>query len=701
MMNFKTPQILTFLLAFLWCISSFSQNEVLPSNITWGSQTGSCADRLVDTGGSTGDYSNNESFLYTVCAEDEFLELNLEMVEFNLAAGDTLRLYTVQGALYNPGGTLNLIGTYTGNSIDWSNLKLNPGQCLTLDFTSDSNGVSSGWVFNHFCTVPNSCQDITAQFDSSIPSPNADNIIRVCTGEDITLNGSGQFSDNGSGASYEWDLGDGRTLNGQSITYNYDTPGIYVVNLNIRDNNTSIFPDGCPSTNQINQIIQVATIPDFTGTESSSIDICLGNTVEFTGVVTPTTSENVCTPPVSGVTYLPDPTEEQVNSGNLPKYSSCITVECFDDTQTLVNASDLVNICINMEHSYAGDIAMRLIAPNGNEVLLFNQGGNDTYIGNPIDNDDTQNPGTGLTYCFTVDATTLLENANTQSGGTNPPYRTFVPGDYRPIGSFDNLIGTTLNGDWCLEIVDNLYQDNGFIFEWSLAFDPSIVPEGFSFTPVIVSESWDPSPDIISQADGIATIQPSAEGTNCYTYRIVDDFGCEYTQEVCVNVTANPPPVVDAVLISTPFADNNIVEVRVTGPGNYEYSVDGGPFQDSNRFTGLTPGDHLFLARDTDGCGEGSAIISILDFPRFFTPNGDGRNDTWNISGLRNQPNAIISIYDRYGKLLKQISPTGQGWNGTFNGYPLPSTDYWFTLEYTDSSNGQRKLFKSHFALRR
>uniref|UniRef100_UPI0037C14152 T9SS type B sorting domain-containing protein n=1 Tax=Flavobacterium sp. TaxID=239 RepID=UPI0037C14152 len=86
--------------------------------------------------------------------------------------------------------------------------------------------------------------------------------------------------------------------------------------------------------------------------------------------------------------------------------------------------------------------------------------------------------------------------------------------------------------------------------------------------------------------------------------------------------------------------------------------------------------------------------------PTYFTPNGDGINDTWNIVGL-NQANAKLYIFDRYGKLLKQLSPTdtSQGWDGTYNQQLLPSTDYWFTLDYTE--NGVAKQFKAHFSLNR
>ncbi|MFM2265556.1 MAG: hypothetical protein RLZ77_976, partial [Bacteroidota bacterium] len=86
-------------------------------------------------------------------------------------------------------------------------------------------------------------------------------------------------------------------------------------------------------------------------------------------------------------------------------------------------------------------------------------------------------------------------------------------------------------------------------------------------------------------------------------------------------------------------------------------------------------------------------------YPYFFTPNQDGFNDTWNVIGLEDQESAKVFIFDRYGKLLKQISPQGKGWDGTYNNNQMPSTDYWFTLEYNE--NGNQKKFGSHFSLKR
>ncbi|HET8838647.1 MAG TPA: T9SS type B sorting domain-containing protein, partial [Flavobacteriaceae bacterium] len=93
--------------------------------------------------------------------------------------------------------------------------------------------------------------------------------------------------------------------------------------------------------------------------------------------------------------------------------------------------------------------------------------------------------------------------------------------------------------------------------------------------------------------------------------------------------------------------------------------------------------------------------VSIIDYQTFFTPNGDGYNDTWNILGIGNQPGAKIYIFDRYGKLLKQLSPTGPDWDGTYNGRPMPSDDYWFLVEYIEPLDGTLRTFKASFTLKR
>jgi gliding motility-associated-like protein len=147
------------------------------------------------------------------------------------------------------------------------------------------------------------------------------------------------------------------------------------------------------------------------------------------------------------------------------------------------------------------------------------------------------------------------------------------------------------------------------------------------------------------------------------------------------------------------FIDNPIITVTVVGTGNYEYQLDNGAFQASNVFNVLTIGEHTIHVRDLDDCTDITTAFTVIGYPKFFTPNGDGYNDTWNIKALADQQASKISIFDRYGKLIKQISPGGDGWDGTLNGHPLPSTDYWFVVEYLDQQIN--KEFKAHFSLKR
>jgi gliding motility-associated-like protein len=156
-------------------------------------------------------------------------------------------------------------------------------------------------------------------------------------------------------------------------------------------------------------------------------------------------------------------------------------------------------------------------------------------------------------------------------------------------------------------------------------------------------------------------------------------------------------------LVTQAFANNHVIEAIATAVGDteamYEYSLDGGPWQDSGTFSNVSAGEHEVTARDKNGCGISSATIFVIDYPLYFTPNGDGNNDRWQIEGIGST--AKIYIFDRYGKLLKQLSPTGDGWDGTYNGNSMPSSDYWFIVEYTEPSSNEPKEFKAHFTLKR
>ncbi|MEZ4803298.1 MAG: T9SS type B sorting domain-containing protein [Gelidibacter sp.] len=153
-------------------------------------------------------------------------------------------------------------------------------------------------------------------------------------------------------------------------------------------------------------------------------------------------------------------------------------------------------------------------------------------------------------------------------------------------------------------------------------------------------------------------------------------------------------------LTTQAFSENHVIVAQATGDGSTSTAwtaVLAGQRHVRGRFLG----EHTVMSRDINGCGLADGTMTVLDYPHFFTPNGDGRNETWNIVGLVGQAGAKIYIFDRFGKLLKQISPSGPGWNGTYNGEAMPSSDYWFTVEYQEPSTGQMEQFTAHFTLKR
>ncbi len=191
------------------------------------------------------------------------------------------------------------------------------------------------------------------------------------------------------------------------------------------------------------------------------------------------------------------------------------------------------------------------------------------------------------------------------------------------------------------------------------------------------------------------TLDVNAEGI--YKVEIITTSGCSRIRTI--KVTASDVAHIQTIVI-VDMADTNTITINVTGQGDYEYSLDEpfGPFQDSNFFDNVSAGIHDVFINDKNGCGTVSKTIAIVGVPKFFTPNNDGYNDYWNIKGVNSTFNAksIIYIYDRYGKLLKQILPASEGWDGTFNGYPLPSNDYWYTVKLEDG-----RETKGHFSLKR
>lgn len=195
------------------------------------------------------------------------------------------------------------------------------------------------------------------------------------------------------------------------------------------------------------------------------------------------------------------------------------------------------------------------------------------------------------------------------------------------------------------------------------------------------------------------SITPSTLITNpgSYTLTAVRNYGnitCDVTESFIVN-NSNIANITQ--IITKDWTDNqNMITVEVTGDGDYEYSLDGINYQDDNYFIGLDSGQYMVYVRDKKGCGIRIEDVFLLMYPKFFTPNGDGINDTWQIKFSRTEPNMEIILFDRYGKLIRNFKGSSFGWDGTYNGQMLFSDDYWFVVKRSDG-----REYKGHFTLKR
>lgn len=192
-----------------------------------------------------------------------------------------------------------------------------------------------------------------------------------------------------------------------------------------------------------------------------------------------------------------------------------------------------------------------------------------------------------------------------------------------------------------------------------------------------------------------SSIEVSEGGT--YTVTVSNQIRnviCE--EDITFTVDASSAPIIEEIVVDDWTYTNNSITVHVSGSGNYVYSLNGVFYQQSNVFTGLQTGYYTIFVKDVNGCGETTSEALVLNYPRYFTPNGDGIHDYWRIPLSSYEPDMIINIFDRYGKLITSFKGNEMGWDGTFNGKKLHSTDYWFTVE---RKNGVIK--RGHFSMKR
>lgn len=239
-----------------------------------------------------------------------------------------------------------------------------------------------------------------------------------------------------------------------------------------------------------------------------------------------------------------------------------------------------------------------------------------------------------------------------------------------------------------------------------------------SFTATVIASPVLEMPDTYSFCQGSAVALQAPKGFDTYTWsfdgiavtgtnvkqvrkagvytltvtRFTGDVICDATKTITVYESHDP--VIKSIDVNDFDENNNTINVVMANEGYYEFSIDGINWQETSLFENLKPGHYDVMVKN--GCGSASEDVAVLMYPKFFTPNGDGYHDKWEIAHAWFAPDMVITIYDRYGKTLAAFKSKTGSWDGTLNGHQLPASDYWFIAT---RSNG--KEYKGHFSMLR
>ncbi|MCH2215831.1 MAG: gliding motility-associated C-terminal domain-containing protein [Flavobacteriales bacterium] len=563
-------KILFALLSFL-SLSITAQDDINFTPDQNGVTTLTCNGFIIDSGGQGGPgYGNNELITITICPDtvttgDNSLFIT---VVFNVFDLDPTNLGTQQNPnidqmlVFDGTSTnANLLGNYSVNdlqNIPIGATNLNGSGCLTFQFYSNAQGTGA---FAGLATCEQPCEAPVANAD--IIDGDTPDSIRVCIGEPITFDATASTAAAGFTIDeYSWNFIDGTVDNttGSVITHTYQNPGYYAVQLTITDDNN------CSNLNVAPLKVYVSEYPTFVNFPADTI-VCVGDQLELTGI------EDFG---VYDTTWTGFPGSNTIEDGCLEDelgvaQSIPVTYTEFDPSAVIGSVDDIESVCLNMEHSFMGDLVIQLTCPNGTTINLQEQGGGGTQIGVPDQADNIncetgEGAGEGWDYCWDSQATeTWLEWVDANGFG-----QTLEEGTYEPVESFDPLVGCPLQGTWQITVFDNWLADDGQIFEFGVTFDPSFYPDIVEFDNTVGesadSSFWDLSGEnIISSTPDLNTINVEfpVSGQFSYTYEVINNFGCGFDSTVVVTVV--DPPVITA------GPDLNVCDQPVT----LQASVDG------------------------------------------------------------------------------------------------------------------------------
>ena len=306
-----------------------------------------------------------------------------------------------------------------------------------------------------------------------------------------------------------------------------------------------------------------------------------------------------------------------------------------------------------------------------------------------------------LNLCFTDPPIDLFDVliGNPDSGGVWTPELSSGTGVFDPIIDESGIYTYTISYGLCgsdtsqVEVQMDSKEPNAGI---DSELEMCIRSEPVDLVNILLGNPdaggvWSPE---LSSRTGV--FNPSIDKEGLYTYTVGDESSCGIRSSTVDIKFTELFIFYNYTIKTTGLSNNNSIEIRVNSSSQYEFSIDGISYQSSPVFNNILGGNYTIYGQEVNGCGWFQEVVSVLDFPKVFTPNGDGFNDFWNLTGETDLEYSI-SIYDRYGRFLKRITSSDKnGWDGVYKGKNVPVNDYWYKVVFSDGVSKS-----GHFTLKR
>ncbi|NCC17976.1 MAG: T9SS type A sorting domain-containing protein [Bacteroidia bacterium] len=556
-----------------------------------------CDGYLMDEGYDNLNYKDSNDYWTAFCPSYSNKRIKINFSEFDIHPSDRVEIYYgvgINGIAYieNPQQPYFTNQELLGKEIIVP-LTDTTG-CLTVRIVSDSALNATGFKAEFSCIQH--CQIPIADLDTFFIKYNAagqativpvrdiidttfnlfDNTfttnhyktLNFCDGDSIVFVAKPLFPENNSpypqsisSCIFDWNFGDGttQTVYGSNMVGHKFTKNILnFVSLKITDSNQT-----CESINElkIRAIMSKISIKSML----DSLDICSGT--PFNYLVGFENNNNLILSSNFNKAYRYDSTSLIPDGPNctFPCTEAKITVDNYPSGTLIRNTSDILSVCMNIEHSFAGDLSIELVCPNGSSTILkhFTFSGG-AHLGeafdqsNGCDPNNPQNaPGIGWNYCFsnqllngqrgvlTGNTVSPIDSSHmylTQTGYFQTPNQsatTMATGwETVDLNGFSNLIGCPINGDWQLRICDYWGSDNGYLFSWDLDFGINN-QNAFVVDTITMDGAY-----VIGQQDSIFSIAPPLEidtnVSNKYKINFVDVFGCTFDTSFYLNIIQTP-----------------------------------------------------------------------------------------------------------------------------------------------------------------